>query len=228
VVELLEFACHVREALALRVSTRTFRLALAELRVLGETRNFGAGELGLLARSRRGGDRAPRRRCFEPHSLEPVERRDEDARLPEQLCSRSTVARGSDVHAVTQQAWDRRPAGQRLRAQQDELPFGQLLQRAKHAAQESALVRPPLEHDQVALLPGVEELGLEALADDAVATGEADCRCLGRLLVGRDQRVDTAEQAVALRASRRVAEPFRVQERRDGHGLCVTQGEIRE
>src|SRR5439155_11664097 len=192
----------------------TFRLALAELRVLGETGNFGAGELGLLACSRRGGNRAPRRRCFEPHSLEPGERRDEDARLPEQRCPRSTVARGSHVYAVTQQAWDRRAAGERLRPQQDELPLGQLLERAKHAPQESALVRPPLEHDQVALVPGLEELRLEALADDAVVTGEADCGCLGRLLVRRDQRVDSGEQAVALCASRRIAEPFRVQEGR--------------
>ena len=227
-VEPVELARDVSEALAFRVGTRTFRLAFAELRVLGESRNFGARQLGLFAGSRRGSDRARRCRCFEPNALEARERRHEDARLREQRCSRCALARCSHVHTVAQETRDRRTARERLRSQEDELPVSQFLQRTEHAAQERALVRPPLEHDQVALGPAPEELRVDALADDAVLTREADRGRLGRLFVRDDERVDASQQAISLCPTGRIAEPLRVQEGRNGHGLRVTQCQIRE
>src|SRR6266536_5874483 len=203
-VELVELARHVREALALDVRACSLRLPGTELGILGKPCNFGAGKLELVAHAGRGGDRAPGRRCFEPYALEPGERRDEDARFREQRRSCSTVPRRSHVHAITQEPWDRRAAGQGFRAQQDELPVRQLLQRAKHPAQEGALVLPPLEDDQVALAPRLEELGLDPLADDAVVARKAGGGRLGSLLDGRDERVDAPEQAVALRPSGRI------------------------
>ncbi len=51
---------------------------------------------------------------------------------------------------------------------------------------------------------------------------------LDRLLARRDERVDAPEQAIALRPSGRITEPFGVQKRRHGHGLSVPQRQIRE
>ena len=134
-VELVELARHIREALALRIGTCTFCLALAELRIFGEPRNFCAGELGLITSARRRSDCASRRGCFEPHTLEPGEGRYEDARLREQWRSRGTVPCGSHVDAITQRARNRGAPCERLRAQQDELPARQLFEGPENAAQ---------------------------------------------------------------------------------------------
>src|SRR2546427_1891492 len=73
---------------------------------------------------------------------------------------------------------------------------------------------------------GFEEFRLEALADDVIVAWKARGGCLGCVLAGRDERVDTAEQSVPLRSARGIAEPFRRQKGRNGHGLRVTQSQI--
>ena len=221
-VELVELAGHVSEALVVGFGPCPFSLALAVLRVLGEPGGFGACELRLLARAGRGCDCASGRRGFETHALEPGQCGDEDARRRQEWRTRRSVARGSHVHAVAQRTRDRRPAGQRLRTQEDELPVGQLLERTEHAAQQWAFARSPFEHDRVALLPRLERRRIDALADDAVLAGKT-LRCRSRgLLARRDERVDPPEQAFALRPTGWIAQSFGVEEGRDGHGLRIS------
>ena len=227
-VEPVELACHLREALAFGLGVCSLGFPCTELRVLGEPGDFGTGELGLAADARRRRDCALGRRCFEPHALEPGERRDEDARLGEQRCSRSPVPCRPHAHSIAQRTRDGWPTRKRLRAKEQELPVRQLLQRAKNAAQQGALVRSPLEHDQVAFASGPEELRIDALADDPIVPGEAVGCCLRRLLAGRHERVDPSEQSIALRSPGWIAEPFGIQKCRHGHGLRVAQRQIRK
>ena len=79
------FVSHRFEALACGAVASLSLTALAERVVLGETSELGSAELGLQLRSRRRGDRTPRGGGFERDATEPVERRNEDRRVREQL-----------------------------------------------------------------------------------------------------------------------------------------------
>jgi hypothetical protein len=103
-----------------------------------------------------------------------------------------------------------------------------LLERAEDGADQRALRRPPLEHDQPPLAARAEELQVDALRDDPVVPGEPHRRHLGRLLARREQYVEPREQPAPLGLARRVAEAFGRQERRDRQRLSVAEREIRE
>ena len=129
---------------------------------------------------------------------------------------------------VPERGWEVRPARERLRPEQDELPLGELVQRANHRAGERPLRRPPLEHGQPALLPGTEELEVDAGRDDRVVAGEAFGRGVRRLAARRDEGVDATEQPLALNAAGRVAETLRREKARDGERLGIPQGQVRQ
>ena len=102
------------------------------------------------------------------------------------------------------------------------------MKRPQRRPRDRALVRPPLEHDQVAFRARTEELEVDSFGHDAVLTGKAHRRGRRSLLARRDERIDASAQAVALRLPGRIAEPLGRQERRDGQRLCVAEREVRE
>ena len=212
-VQRVELAGDVGEALAFGLPERALGLAPAKVGVLGEPCDLGARELGLLSHPGRCGDCTTGCCCLEPDAVQPRERRDEDAGLREERRSRRAVASRPDVHAVAKRSRDRGPSGERFRPQQEQLPVGELFQRAKHAPQQSALVRTPLEDDQVPFGAGSEQRRVDSLADDSVLARETHGRRLGRLLARRDECIDACEQPVALGLAGRVAKPLGREER---------------
>ena len=85
-----------------------------------------------------------------------------------------------------------------------------------------------LDRDQLSLLAGLEQLGVDSGRHDAVVAGKAlGCRG-GRRLGGREQGVDASEQLLSQRAPRRIAEPLGREERGDAERLGVAQGEVRD
>src|SRR4051794_983122 len=105
------------------------------------------------------------------------------------------------MHAVAQRPRNGRLAGERLRAQQEQLPVRKVGQFAQHAAHEDALGRPPFEDDDVPLLPRAEALAVDAFGDHHVAAGKANCCSFGSLLTGRNESVESPQQPVALGAA---------------------------
>ena len=227
-VQRVELAGYVGEALAFGLPERALGLAPAKVGVLGEPCDLGARKLGLLSHPGRCGDCTTGCRCLEPDAVQPRERRDEDAGLREERRSRRAVASRPDVHAVAKRSRDRGPSGERFRPQQEQLPVGELFQRAKHAPQQSALVWTPLEDDQVPFGAGSEQRRVDSLADDSVLARETHGRRLGRLLARRDECIHACEQPVALGLAGRVAKPLGREERCDRQRLRVAQREVRQ
>src|SRR5438105_928380 len=97
----------------------------------------------------------------------------------------------------------------RLRPEQDQLPVGNLAQGADHGAGERPLRGPPFEHGEAPLLAGAEQVEVDPRRDDRVLAGKARRGGLGGLLARRHEGVDAPEQALALAAAWRVAEPCR-------------------
>ncbi len=114
-VHLVQLAGDIREGPALDAPAGFVAQLLAEGLVLGEPRERGGGELGLLLHSGRRGDRRTGRGGFERDPREPVERGHEDRGLLQERRAGAPVARGPHVHAPPQARWDRGPAGERLR-----------------------------------------------------------------------------------------------------------------
>jgi hypothetical protein len=123
---------------------------------------------------------------------------------------------------------DRRPPGERLRAQVDQLPVRQLAERALNRPGERSLRRTPLEHDEAPLLRRLEQVGVDALLDDAVLAGEALRRGMGRFRRRCDQGVDPGEQLLASGLRGRVAEPLGREEAGHGQRVRVPEGEVRQ
>jgi hypothetical protein len=157
-----------------------------------------------------------------------VRRGDEDRRLVEDRSAARRVARAPHVHAIEQRPRDVRARGQRLRAQEQEPPVGKLAERVKCGAEQRPLGLAPLEHDQPFLPHRFEQRRVDALRDDPVVAGEARLRRGRHLLRRREQRVDPAEQLLALRAARRIREPLGGEERRHGQALGLAQRKVRE
>src|SRR6476646_10483067 len=111
-VQRVELAGDVREALAFGLPERALGLAPAKVGVLGEPCDLGARELGLLSHPGWWGDCTTGCGCLEPDAFQPRERRDEDAGLREERRSRRAVASRPDVHAVAKRSRDRGPPGE--------------------------------------------------------------------------------------------------------------------
>ena len=102
------------------------------------------------------------------------------------------------------------PADQRARAKEHDLPAGQLAHGVEDAARDLSLVRAQLDDDRLLLrLRRREERRVDARREQAVVAREALLGGCADLLGQRDQRVEPAEQLLALRPGRRVAEAVR-------------------
>ena len=159
-----------------------------------------AASSGLLVHPRRRGDRGARGSGLERDAGKAVERGDEDRGLVEDRSAAAPVASGAHVRTAAQLRRNCRPPCELLRAQEDELPVGQLAQRADDGARERTFPGPPLEHDELPLRCRLEELGVDALFDDPVLAGEALSGRVCGIRRGCDERVDATEQALALGA----------------------------
>ena len=120
------------------------------------------------------------------------------------------------------------PSGQLLRPEVDELPVRQLAEGALDCSGQRTLDRTPLEHDELPLLAGLEELRVHALRDDPVLAREALGRGVGSFRRRGDERVDPPEQLLALRLRGRVPEPFGREEAGDAQSPRVPEREVRE
>ena len=123
-VDAVELFSDGREALPLGLGAGPLAGLQAVLLVLGQPRDLRSHKLRLLAQARRRDDRGAGRGCLEGHPLDSFEGRDEDGRLVQQASASAAVAERADPGATPEGARDRRPAAQRLRPQQDELPAG--------------------------------------------------------------------------------------------------------
>jgi len=132
------------------------------------------------------------------------------------------------VRATSEPGRDRRSSGQALRPQEDELPVGKLAERAHDGPRERALGGPPLEHDELSLLRGTKQIGVDALGDDPVLARKALRRGVGRFGGRRHERIDAREELLALRLAGRIAEALRGEEARHAQRAGVPQREVRQ
>ena len=130
-VDPVQLARDVAKAQARGAAGRS--LPLAHLVVAGQPRDRCCGQLWLLERARRRGDRGAGRGSLEQEPRRARRRRSDDRRLGEDRCPRLRRAPRADANAVTERARNRRPSGERLRAQEDDLPAGEIAQGAKAA-----------------------------------------------------------------------------------------------
>src|SRR4029453_6681245 len=165
-VELVVLGGDVCEALALRKHTAFGADSLTEVVLLCQPGERGGAELGLPAETRRVRERRPGGLCLQLHARKAIRGREEDGRLGEERSSARAVPQRSHAYPVAQRGGDRRPPTERLGSQDDELPFRQLRQHADGGPRERALARAPLDDRQVSLLPGGEELEIDAGATD--------------------------------------------------------------
>jgi len=196
--------------------------------VLGEPRRCRGGQLGLLRDAVRAGDRTAGGSRLERDALEAVDPRDENRRLVQDRGAADAAARRADAHAAGDRPRDRGPRDQRPRPQQDDLPAVERRELVQDAAGEQPLVRPQLDDDVLQLRLRPEEIAVDAGREDAVVAGEALLGGRAGLVRERDERVDAAEQPLALRAGRRIREPVAGDEGRDGQRVRVAEGEVRE
>ena len=140
-VEVVQLVRDGGEALALGVRARLGALLGTQVVVLRESRGRRRGELGLLVHAPRSRDRAAGGRSLERDSGQPVDPRDEDRGLVQELRPRSAVAERAQLHALGERARDRRSRDQRPRPQQHDLPARECVQLVQNAAGDDALVR---------------------------------------------------------------------------------------
>ena len=134
-----------------------------------------------------------------------------NARLAENRCP--------DVHSVAQAERERGSHGEAGGTKHDRLPPFERAERAECGAHDREPAGGRLDHDDAALAIRREALEVDACGDDRVVAGEARRRPLGDVLARRDQSVDTRQESVSLIPARGVAEPLRIDERRDGRRL---------
>jgi hypothetical protein len=130
------------------------------------------------------------------------------------------------VRAAPKLGRDRRATCERLCPQEDELPVGQLAKRAHDGPRERSLSGTPLEHDELSLLRRPEEIGIDPLGNKPVLARKPLCRGVGRLRGRGHERVDAAEQLLALRLPGRIPESFRREEARHAQRAGVTQRKV--
>ena len=227
-VDLLELFGDVVERLALDSAPRFLGELRAERLVLGEPGQRRGGQLGLLLHARRRGDRRSGRGRLEGDARQAFERRHEDRGLGQDRRPALPVPGGAHARPATELRRNRRPSGQLLRPEVDELPVRQLAEGALDCSGQRTLDRAPLEHDELPLLAGLEELRVHSFRDDPVLAREALGRGMGSFRRRGDERVDPPEQLLALRLRGRVPEPFGREEAGDAQSPRVPEREVRE
>ena len=211
-VELVELARDGGEALRSRRCARARACSRSRQRVvLGEPRDRGRRELRLLAHARRRRrSRCPRPR-LERDARRALERGHEDRGLVQERRARlRRRAQRAHVHAAAQRGagTSGRPASGFVRRKTSSQPGSSRERphdRARRAGARRAATRATISRRFSA---GPEELEVDPGRDEPVVAGEALGRCLGRLLGGRDERVDArraAARAAPCRAGSRAA-----------------------
>jgi hypothetical protein len=185
-------------------------------------------ELRLRLDSGRRGDRRAGALGLQAEARAALDRRDEDRGVAQQVGACRGVARQADVDASDEPAGHVRAARQRPRPQQGQLPPRELVEHPDHAARHGTLEAAPLENDLPAFSFRVEGLHVDAGGDDGVVPGEAFGGGVGRCLRVGDERIDAAEELLALRLSGWVRQPFGREEARHGDRLRVAEGEVGE
>ena len=155
-------------------------------------------------------------------------RRDEARRAGELGRSALGVEGCADHHLPAHRARDVRAARERPRPQNDELPAGQARQGAKDRPEPLQLVGPPLEDEAPPRPRGLKALEIDAERQRPVVAGEAPGRGLRGARARGGQRVDAAEELLALLLPRRVAEALGGVERRDCEAARIAQREVGE
>ena len=227
-IDLVQILRHRGEALLLGASACFPAAALAQRVVLDEPGDRRGGELGLLEDAGRIGKHCPGGRCLESEPRRAGRGGHDDRCLGEDGGPGLRPAAGANVHPVAQHERDSRSGRQRLRPDEHGVPAGQVAQRAERSARDGQRAGMELDRDELSLLAGLEQLGVDSGRDDAVVAGKAlGCR-RRRRLGGREEGVDTSEQLLSQRSPRRIAEPLGREERGDTERLRVAQREIRD
>ena len=224
-VDLLELAGDGGEALRLGRRARLAALPLAQLVVLGQA--LRARPRRARAARARPADRRARRRRPPPRGAAAPSPSAPGRRSP---ASASTAARASAVRPERTRTRSRSASGIPGRVESGFVRSSTASQpgssRSERSAARATGSEPEvqLDHDELPLRAGPEELGVDAGRDDPVVAREAlRRRGRGRLRRG-DQRVDAGQQLLAQRPPRRVAEPVGREEARDAERLASRAG----
>ena len=203
------------------------RLPLANLVVAGEPRDRGRRQLGLLERPRRRGH-AP----LPPRPPRAGAAASRWARAATIAASARIEARACGVRPERTWTRSRRALGIAGRVESGFVRRRTTSQsgssRSARSAARATGSDPEWSSITISLRFGArrEELEVDPGREDAVVAGEALGGRRGDLGGGGEQRVDPSEQLLAQRAARRIAEPLRREERRDGERLGVSEREV--
>ena len=218
------------EALRLGAACRLRARASAERVVLGEPRERGGGELGLLgrpagrrSRSRRGRLEQRDARCRPAPARRSPPRRASTRALAAARAS-ATCARSRS------RARDRGPAGSGFVCAGARAPSpGASRSSAEQRARDGALPGGPARRRSgCASSPGAKSVGVDAERDRSVVAREALGGALDGSGGGAEQRVDPGEQPSRCVLRGGIAEPLGREEGRGGERLGLEQREVRE
>ncbi len=227
-VQPFELRRHVGEARTGDIRAACRSVALPRIAVLGEAEERGGGQLRLREDARRLDERAARGGRLLAEPAQALGRGNDDRGRAKQFRTRGRRDAGADVDAVAEPDRYRRPRREPRRAEQHRLPAGHRAKRAQRRADDGQPCRGGLDHDEVALPAGSEEIEVDPRRDDRERPGKSLRRTCGDLVGGRKQRVDPCEEPVAVVAPRREAEPLRVDERRSRRRLGLEERDVRE
>jgi hypothetical protein len=207
-IHLVEVLGHFGKALLLGAGPRFTTPALAQRVVFDEPCHRRRGELGLLEDAGRIGDSCPGGGRLEAQSCGAGRGGNDDRRLGEDRRAGLRPPSRADVHPVAQHERDSGSGRQRLRPDEHCVPARQVPQRAERRTGDGQRAGVQLDRDQLSLLAGPEQLGVDAGRHDAVVAGEALGSRRGRSLGSREQGVDASEQLLSQRTPRWIAEPL--------------------
>ena len=196
-------------------STRREQRRRCELRLIRETGRLddgaaGGGSLGSQAgRAAQRGDE---------------DRQPRGARAPARPASVAVRTRARPRSVEADAGTDCAAAG----AQHDHLPVRQAAQGPQRRPDDAEARRGGLDDDQRSLLPGREQVEVDAERDDLELPGEALLRPLGDLGGRRREDVDARQEPVAVVPARRVAEPLAAREVGERARLGVEEREVAE
>ena len=227
-VDLLEQVGERPEALGLRGQSRCLRQFLAPLRVLAEAGQRGRDQFWLFRRARRVDDRYSGARGLEREPVGATQSGDESGCAGQLPGPRRFVQRAAHEDPSTERARHVRAAAERTRTEDDELPAGDVRERACGGPEPLGLVCTPFEHDPSLRRSRAKSLQVDSVRKDRVVAGKALARGLCRGVPDRGQGVDSSEQLLPLRAPRRICEALRRVERRHRDAPGLAKGQVRE
>ena len=144
--------------------------------------------------------------------------------------SGTPAARASTAHhdAPAQAARDVGTTCEGRRAQDDDLPPWQAAEGAEDGAEPREVLGPPLDDEARPGRSRLEQGTVDPEGQHPVVAREPGRRSVRGGPAGCRQRVDAAEELLALLLARRVAEPLGRVERRHGQTACVAERQVGE